>query len=60
MISKYITDAVNADIFGHFLNWLVDEKGYEDAKFIIDVSCNPHKYEEYYQEFYLEWNKEDK
>ena len=58
MMSKYITDAVNTDIFEFFLIWLVREKGYEDAIFIIDVACNPHKYEEYYQEFYVAWNKE--
>ena len=46
-----IMDICNTDEFEFFLIWLVREKGYEDAIFIIDVSCNPHKYDKYYQEY---------
>ena len=43
-MSKFIMDAVESDMFIFFLNWLVDHKGYEDAKFIIDVVEKPYKY----------------
>ncbi len=57
-MSKYIMDAVESDMFIFFLNWLVDHKGYEDAKFIIDVVEKPYKYEDLYDEFYKQWSKE--
>ena len=50
-MSKNILDIVNTDEFEFFLIWLVDVKGFEDAKFMIDIACNPHKYNKYYQEY---------
>ncbi len=47
----------NSDEFRWFLEWLVDEKdGFDDAKLIIGVSFEPHKYKEYMNE-YLKWRK---
>ena len=47
----------NSDEFRWFLEWLVDEKdGFDDAKLIIGVSFEPHKYQEYMKE-YLKINK---
>ena len=46
-----IMNIVNNDEVEFFLTWLVEQKGLEDAKLIIDVACNPQKYNDYYQEY---------
>ncbi len=57
-MSKYIMDAVDTDMFIFFLRWLVDTKGYDDPREIIDAVEKPYKYEKLYDEFYTEWSKE--
>jgi len=49
---------LDTDLWIHFLNWLAWDKEM-DAKFVVDLIEKPYKYQDYWDEFIIEYNKEE-
>ena len=49
---------LDTDMWIFFLNWLAWDKE-ADAKFIVDLIEKPYKYQDLWDEFIIEYNKED-
>ena len=49
---------LDTDMWIFFLNWIAWDKEV-DAKFIVDLIEKPYKYQDLWDEFIIEYNKED-